>query len=49
MAPAVDAGSPDDLAATIFQRLGGGPRHEVPSASGRPIPILRERKCLTRE
>jgi uncharacterized protein (DUF1501 family) len=44
--PARDACSPDDLAATIFQRLGISPRHEVRSASGRPIPIFREGKCL---
>ncbi len=44
MAPAADPCSPDDLAATIFERLGIGPRHEVPSASGRPIPIFREGK-----
>ena len=46
MAPTRDACSPDDLAATIFQRLGFGPRHEVTSASGRPIPIFREGRCL---
>jgi hypothetical protein len=45
-APAADACSPDDLAATIFQRLGISPHHEVPSASGRPIAIFREGKCL---
>jgi hypothetical protein len=46
MAPARDACSPDDLAATMFQRLGFGPRHEVRSAGGRPIPIFREGRCL---
>jgi hypothetical protein len=46
MAPAAVPCSPDDLAATIFQRLGFGPHHEVPAASGRPIPIFREGKCL---
>ncbi len=46
MAPCRDACSPDDLAATVFRRLGFGPRHEVPSASGRPIPIFREGRCL---
>ena len=46
MAPCRDACSPDDLAATIFQRLGFGPRHEVRSASGRPIAIFREGRCL---
>jgi uncharacterized protein DUF1501 len=45
-APSRDACSPDDLAATIFQRLGFGPRHEVISAGGRPIPIFREGRCL---
>ncbi len=45
-APTRDACSPDDLAATLFQRLGFGPRHEVRSAAGRPIPIFREGRCL---
>ena len=44
--PVRDACSPDDLAATLFQRLGFGPRHEVRSAGGRPIPIFREGRCL---
>jgi hypothetical protein len=46
-APARDACSPDDLAATLFQRLGFGPRHEVRTAGGRPVPIFREGKVLT--
>ncbi len=46
MAPARDACSPDDLAATIFQRLGVSPRHEVRSQNGRPIALFREGKCL---
>jgi len=46
MAPCRDACSPDDLAATVFRRLGFGPRHEVRSASGRPITIFREGRCL---
>ncbi|WP_435021798.1 DUF1501 domain-containing protein [Tundrisphaera sp. TA3] len=45
-APVRDACSPDDLAAMIFARLGFGPRHEVESAAGRPIPIFREGRCL---
>jgi hypothetical protein len=45
-APARDACSPDDLAATLFERLGFGPRHEVSTAGGRPIPIFREGKVL---
>lgn len=45
-APTVDACSPDDLAATIFHRLGFGPRHEVTTAAGRPIAIFREGRRL---
>jgi hypothetical protein len=45
-APTRDACSPDDLAATLFRRLGYGPRHEVSTAGGRPIPIFREGRCL---
>ena len=46
MAPCRDACSPDDLAATIFRRLGFDPHHEVRSTSGRPIAIFREGRCL---
>jgi hypothetical protein len=46
IAPTRDACSPDDLAATLFHRLGFGPWHEVHSANGRPIPIFREGRCL---
>jgi hypothetical protein len=46
MAPSRDACSPDDLAATIYRRLGFGPHHEIRSASGRPIAIFREGRCL---
>jgi uncharacterized protein (DUF1501 family) len=46
MAPSRDACSPDDLAATIFQRLGIAPRDEVRSLSGRPVPVFREGACL---
>jgi hypothetical protein len=45
-APARDACSPDDLAATLFQRLGFDPRHEVRTTGGRPIAIFREGRCL---
>ena len=45
-APARDTCSPDDLAATIFQRLGFGPHHEVGTPGGRPVPIFREGKVL---
>lgn len=46
MAPVVDACSPDDLAATIFRRLGIAPSREVQSTSGRPISIFREGRCF---
>ncbi len=46
MAPRRDACSPDDLAATVFQRLGFGPGHEVRSPGGRPVPIFREGRSL---
>jgi hypothetical protein len=46
IAPSRDACSPDDLAATVFKRLGFPSRHEVRSASGRPIAIFREGRCL---
>ena len=45
-APIVDACSPDDLATTIFRRLGIAPGREVQSTSGRPISIFREGRCL---
>lgn len=45
-APSVDPCSPDDLAATLFHQLGFGPRHEVSTASGRPISIFREGRVL---
>jgi hypothetical protein len=45
-APSRDACSPDDLSATLFERLGFGPRHEVPTAGGRPVSIFREGKTL---
>ena len=45
-APSADPCSPDDLAATVFQRLGISPRHEIPTPSGRPIAAFREGKPL---
>ena len=45
-APVRDACSPDDLAATLFQKLGFAPRHEVATSGGRPVPIFREGKVL---
>jgi len=46
MAPTHAPCSPDDLAATIFQRLGISPHHEVRAQNGRPISLFREGKCL---
>jgi Protein of unknown function (DUF1501) len=46
MVPRSDACSPDDLAATIFTRLGFGPRHEVRSTGERPIAMFREGRCI---
>ena len=46
MGPEADPCSPDDLAATIFHRLGFGPRHEVTTPGGRPIAIFREGRVL---
>ncbi|MBX6311480.1 MAG: DUF1501 domain-containing protein [Isosphaeraceae bacterium] len=46
MAPTANPCSPDDMAATIFQRLGIGPRHEVRTLSGRPIAVFREGRVL---
>ncbi len=39
-APTRDACSPDDLAATLFQRLGFGPRHDGPLDRRAPDPDL---------
>jgi len=47
MAPVLDPCSPDDVAATIFQRLGIEPRREVFTTSGRPIAIFREGKVIS--
>jgi hypothetical protein len=46
MVPSRDPCSPDDLAATVFHRLGFGPHHEVRSSNGRPISIFREGRSL---
>jgi hypothetical protein len=45
-APARDACSPADVAATIFQALGVPPDHEVRTTSGRPLPVFREGKVI---
>jgi hypothetical protein len=46
MAPATEPCSPDDVSATIFQRLGLDPQHEVMTSSGRPMAIFREGKVI---
>jgi hypothetical protein len=46
VAPARDACSPADVAATIFQALGVPPDHEVRTTSGRPLPVFREGKVI---
>jgi len=48
MAPLLDPCSPDDVAATIFQRLGIEPRRELFTTSGRPIAIFREGKVISK-
>jgi len=45
-APAADACSPDDVAATVFRCLGVDPRHELQTGSGRPITVFREGKVI---
>ena len=48
MEPTGDACSPDDVSATIFQRLGIAPKHEVQTVTGRPIAIFREGKVINK-
>jgi hypothetical protein len=47
-APAADACSPDDLAATIFHCLGIDPHAELPTGNGRKVQLFREGKVLTK-
>lgn len=46
MAPATEACTPDDLAATIFHRLGLDPHQELMTSSGRPIQLFREGRVV---
>ncbi len=46
MAPATDPCTPDDLAATIFHRLGIDPYQELMTASGRPMQLFREGRVV---
>jgi hypothetical protein len=45
-APATDPCTPDDLAATIFDRLGLDPHAELQTSTGRPIALFREGKVV---
>jgi hypothetical protein len=45
-APASEPVTPDDLAATIFHRLGLDPHQELQSGAGRPIQLFREGKVV---
>jgi hypothetical protein len=42
MAPAADACTPDDLAATLFSLLGVDPHKELTTPTGRPVQLFRE-------
>ena len=46
MAPATEACTPDDVAATIFECLGVNPHQELQSPTGRPIGLFREGKVV---
>jgi hypothetical protein len=46
MAPATEPCTPDDVAATIFHRLGIDPHKELMTATGRPIQLFREGKVV---
>ena len=46
MAPATEACTPDDVAASIFHNLGIDPMHELMTNTGRPIALFREGKVI---
>lgn len=46
MAPATDACTPDDLAATVFHCLGVDPHQELQTPTGRPVQLFREGKVV---
>jgi Protein of unknown function (DUF1501) len=46
MAPATEGCTPDDLAATIFHRLGIDPHTELMTSGNRPIQLFREGKVV---
>jgi uncharacterized protein (DUF1501 family) len=47
MAPAADPCTPDDLAATLFVRLGIDPHQELQTPGGRPVQLFREGHVLS--
>jgi len=46
MAPATEACTPDDIAATLFQQLGIDPHQELVTPTGRPVQLFREGKVI---
>jgi hypothetical protein len=48
MAPSVEPCTPDDVASTIFQRLGIDPHQELMTPTGRPVQLFREGHVLSR-
>jgi hypothetical protein len=48
MAPATEPCTPDDVAATIFSRLGLDPHQELMTPTGRPIQLFREGRIVPR-
>jgi hypothetical protein len=46
MAPATEPCTPDDVAATIFHRLGIDPHQELTTSTGRPVQLFREGKVI---
>jgi uncharacterized protein (DUF1501 family) len=46
MAPATEPCTPDDVAATIFHRLGIDPHQELMTSTGRPVQLFREGKVI---
>jgi hypothetical protein len=46
MAPATEACTPDDIAATIFHQLGIDPHQELQTPTGRPVQLFREGKVI---
>lgn len=46
IAPATDACTPDDIAATMFHCLGIDPHKELTTPTGRPMPLFREGKVV---